>query len=58
MSLIHCTSDCAYQNEGYCRLDKAAEISSGPNNTDCLHFKAKDKQRNDTPVKADDAISK
>jgi hypothetical protein len=42
VSLIHCTSDCQYQNDGYCRLETAAEISAGPNYSDCLHFKAKE----------------
>lgn len=43
MSLIHCTCSCIYQNDGYCRLEKAAEITSGPNESGCLHFKAADK---------------
>ena len=55
MSFIHCTNDCVYQSEGCCKLEKAAEISGEPNNTDCLHFKPNDKMKSATPVKSDSA---
>lgn len=45
MSLIHCTCGCVYQKDGYCKLEKAAEITAGLNNEEnCLHFKARDVQ--------------
>ena len=39
MSLIQCTSDCLYQKDGYCRLEKAAEITTSEKSAGCLHFR-------------------
>ena len=38
MSLIGCTSDCLYQNDGYCQLERA--MSSGEPNPDhpCVNY--------------------
>ena len=38
MSLIHCSCDCLYQHEGYCELEKAAEITNYVKADGCLHF--------------------
>ena len=38
MSLIHCSSNCLYQHDGYCELDKAAEITNCEKTGGCLHF--------------------
>lgn len=38
MSLIQCSSDCAYQKDGYCALEKAAEITNAVKADACLHF--------------------
>lgn len=38
MSLIHCTCDCLYQKEGYCVLEKAAEITNYKEEGGCLHY--------------------
>ena len=39
VSLIQCTSDCLYQKDGYCRLEKAAEITTSEKSAGCLHFR-------------------
>lgn len=41
MSLIQCTCDCLYQKDGYCKLDKAAEVTNQTNSKGCLHYIAK-----------------
>lgn len=38
MSLIHCTSNCLYQQDGYCSLEKASQVSNSSNQEGCLHF--------------------
>lgn len=38
MSFIHCSCDCLYQRDGYCGLEKAAEITSDSKDGGCLHF--------------------
>lgn len=42
MSLIQCSCDCLYQKDGYCKLEKAAEITDCENPTGCLHFKPRE----------------
>jgi hypothetical protein len=49
MSLIQCSSACIYQDEGYCKLDQAAEISSDPADDKCTHFKPKEMKMNSEP---------
>jgi hypothetical protein len=36
MSFIHCSSDCTYQQDGYCGLEKAAEITNCVKADGCL----------------------
>jgi hypothetical protein len=48
MSLIHCSCDCLYQHEGYCELEKAAEITNYTNNNGCLHFVPSTHTKSDT----------
>jgi hypothetical protein len=40
MNLIQCNCSCIYQDEGYCKLEKAAEITNQAvnYNNGCLHF--------------------
>jgi hypothetical protein len=40
MNLIQCNCRCIYQDEGYCKLEKAAEITNQAENYNngCLHF--------------------
>jgi hypothetical protein len=38
MSFIHCSSDCTYQQDGYCGLEKAAEITNCVKADGCLHY--------------------
>lgn len=38
MSLIPCSCDCTHQSEGYCTLDKAAEVTNQTGQEGCLHF--------------------
>ena len=42
MSLIQCTSDCLYEKDGYCRLEKAAEITASEKSGGCLHFRPRE----------------
>jgi hypothetical protein len=56
VSLIHCTSSCIYQEEGYCKLEQAAEISGSARKDQCLHYKATDtKTANADPQKIPEA---
>ncbi|MDR3645700.1 MAG: hypothetical protein P4M02_11575 [Clostridia bacterium] len=49
MSLIQCNSNCSYQLDGYCRLDKAAQVTNQTGKDGgCLHFVEKQPQ---TPEK-------
>ena len=44
MSIITCTSDCIYQQEGLCHLEQAA--SPGEESQDgCVHYVKKTKKR-------------
>lgn len=40
MSLIQCSSDCRYQKDGYCALEKAAQITAASKTGagGCLHY--------------------
>lgn len=38
MSMIPCNCNCEYQTEGYCTLDKAAQVTNGKERQGCLHF--------------------
>lgn len=53
MSIIACTSDCVYQREGYCTLDRT--LSCGlPSETDpCVNFIPRHSPA-DLPAKAQD----
>jgi len=42
MSLIQCTSNCFYQEEGYCNLETAAQITSASNSKGCHHYRTKE----------------
>ncbi len=42
MSLIACSSDCLYQENGYCNLNHAAAIGV-PSETGCIHYIPKQK---------------
>jgi hypothetical protein len=42
MSLIQCTSNCLYQEEGYCNLETAAQITSASNSKGCHHYRTKE----------------
>jgi hypothetical protein len=44
VSLINCSSDCIYQSEGICTLDKAAEITNKTADKGCLHYVSKSKR--------------
>lgn len=44
MSLIQCSSDCAYQKDGYCALEKAAEITNAAKTDACPHFVPKKRE--------------
>lgn len=37
MSLIGCTSDCVYQQDGYCNLEQAASGGQSSENG-CIHY--------------------
>ncbi len=37
MSIIGCTSDCVYQNDGYCTLEHAASGGEASENG-CIHY--------------------
>lgn len=41
MSLIHCTSDCLYQQEGYCGLEEASHVTNATGTIGCLYFVGK-----------------
>ncbi len=38
MSLIACTSDCVYQQDGYCALERAASCGSPSTDEPCVNF--------------------
>lgn len=38
MSLIPCTSNCMYQEDGYCTLERAASSGAPCGVKDCVHF--------------------
>ena len=38
MSLITCTDDCVYQEEGYCRLEQAASGGQMSTAAGCVHY--------------------
>ena len=38
MSLIACTSDCVYQQDGYCTLERAASCGLPDESESCVHF--------------------
>lgn len=42
MSLIKCACDCLYQEDGYCNLERAAEITDCENSNGCLHFRPRE----------------
>ncbi len=42
MSLITCSKNCVHQENGYCRLEKAAAVTSTYD--DCPHYTAKAKE--------------
>ena len=42
MSLISCSSDCFYQENGYCNLNQAAAVGV-PSETGCIHYIPKEK---------------
>ncbi len=42
MSLIQCACNCLYQKDGYCKLEKAAEITDIHNEAGCLHFRPRE----------------
>lgn len=46
MSFIHCTCDCQYQNDGYCELEKAAQVTNCSKTGGCLHYVPKKKSTN------------
>lgn len=46
MSLIQCTSDCAYQKDGYCGLEQATHVTNDAAAVQaehCLYYLAKTK---------------
>lgn len=50
MNLIHCTSSCVYQDDGFCKLDNAAEAIKQINaGSGCLHFVDKNSEYNTNP---------
>ena len=53
MTLIHCTDSCIYQSDGYCRLEKAENITGSGKNTDCPHFRPRDNNQDVIPYKPD-----
>jgi GMP synthase PP-ATPase subunit len=48
MNFIQCNSSCVYQDEGYCKLEKAAEITNQAENYNkgCLHYVEKENKYN------------
>ena len=38
MSLIACTSDCVYQQDGYCSLERAASCGLPDDKESCVNF--------------------
>ena len=48
MNFIQCNSSCVYQDEGYCKLEKAAEITNQADNHEkgCLHYIKKENKSN------------
>ncbi|BDF70960.1 hypothetical protein CE91St40_19410 [Oscillospiraceae bacterium] len=38
MSLIACTSDCLYQQDGYCSLERAASCGQPTHRDPCVNF--------------------
>ncbi|WP_186564497.1 hypothetical protein [Lawsonibacter celer] len=38
MSLIACTSNCVYQQDGYCSLERAASRGLPSEQESCVHF--------------------
>jgi len=51
MSLISCTSECLYQDDGYCTLERAASnggvVSSDEAEESCIHFIPRRSTRSD-----------
>ncbi len=46
MSIIACTSDCVYQQEGVCNLDRAVSMgASEPKDESCVHYIKKAKRQ-------------
>ena len=45
MSIIHCINDCVYQNEGYCQLKNAANVTSSQADVRCAHYKSRENDK-------------
>lgn len=56
MSIIGCTSDCVYQNDGYCTLEHAASGGQASENG-CIHYvrKSNGKYKKESTNKTDKA---
>lgn len=54
MSYIACISDCVYQKDGVCCLERAASVNSPISKSNaCIHYiKKKQEQRKQTKIKA------
>lgn len=51
MSLIQCTNDCKFQEDGYCHLEKAGMMTDTPVQSvqkDCLYYQQA-KKRSERP---------
>lgn len=53
MTLISCSSDCIYQENGYCNLNQAAAVGV-PSESGCIHYIPKQKPKYKIPVKKND----
>lgn len=52
MSLISCSSDCYYQENGYCYLDQVAAVGV-PSESGCIHYIPKENPKYNTTRKKD-----
>lgn len=41
MSLIHCVSNCKFQQDGYCHLNETTRVTNETDSSGCLHFMPK-----------------
>lgn len=45
MSFVHCSCDCKYQQDGFCNLEKASEITNVIKQNGCLYYVARETKK-------------